>query len=578
MANLIGAKDALNTGRDKLNAAIIDAENARTTSLTAKSTADQALGTSTTTQMQLDNIILENGQSDAEVVQARGDFPLLYKRLDDYSQYRTGITIEYFGARAIEDVPGFDSRSAIQIAIDSVVPELYVPHGKTYEVTLDGQTYEGKGTGIALKLRDNLRIYGGGTIRIKDGQGGNFSIVANVTDSIKNCRIEGITIDGNRDNTNGSNRANMILFGAENCHFQKVTSINSKYVGLMMRGTGGKRNSIKDCYVKDCNYIGIQAQNNEGMQIIGNQVYNVGDNGIDIEGNDSTGGLNNLGFGKQVVVQGNVINGANSGVFLESTGQMIVTGNSVYNTNIAIFINRINSGSYKNIVSNNILINEDGVGETKASNEGVRFNNNVGRSLVTNNFIEGFKYGVRAGSTVSNIVVKDNYFSKILKFLVHIRKETNALIKSSITENFYEQAQVDGFPKTTSPIAEPSYKQDRAFNVSVSPAKLLESNANLRDTYYRTTGSTNNSRSGWGGAYAIYINNETKVYVPNGTIVTGEYLKINGVFYYAHSNTSGEITIRDITDQAAGDYTQTVNGSYTVYVYSTSEYNALLVD
>lgn len=57
----IDATDNLNQGRLKLNAAI-----------------DQA----NTVQGQLDTLIINNGQSDAEVIQGRGTFPLLYNRLD----------------------------------------------------------------------------------------------------------------------------------------------------------------------------------------------------------------------------------------------------------------------------------------------------------------------------------------------------------------------------------------------------------------------------------------------------------------------------------------------------------------
>ena len=57
----IDATDNLNTGRVKLNEAI-----------------DQA----NTVQGQLDTIIIDSGTSDAETIQARGDEPLLYNRLD----------------------------------------------------------------------------------------------------------------------------------------------------------------------------------------------------------------------------------------------------------------------------------------------------------------------------------------------------------------------------------------------------------------------------------------------------------------------------------------------------------------
>ncbi len=89
MAELIQKQDTLNEGREKLNAAITDAEKAKSSSEQANVVSNQAVtiaqsaeSKSDYTQQQLDNIIIESGTSDAETIQARGDYDLLYKRLD----------------------------------------------------------------------------------------------------------------------------------------------------------------------------------------------------------------------------------------------------------------------------------------------------------------------------------------------------------------------------------------------------------------------------------------------------------------------------------------------------------------
>jgi len=115
-----------------------------------------------------------------------------------------------------------DDRLAIQAIIDSGVDAIYIPEG-TFVVSHDGVTYDGKGTGVGLKLRSNLKIYGTGTIKYKGGQGGSFAVLANVDDYIENCHIEGITIDGNKDNLNpNASVSNIVLFGANNCSFKEL--------------------------------------------------------------------------------------------------------------------------------------------------------------------------------------------------------------------------------------------------------------------------------------------------------------------------------------------------------------------
>src|SRR5699024_6415763 len=67
----VDAKEAL----EKVNEMIGIADN-------ALSIANQSKQQSTSTQKQLDDLIIYSGTSDAEVIQARGDEPLLKDRLD----------------------------------------------------------------------------------------------------------------------------------------------------------------------------------------------------------------------------------------------------------------------------------------------------------------------------------------------------------------------------------------------------------------------------------------------------------------------------------------------------------------
>lgn len=64
----------------------------------AVSKANEANSKADQTQQQLDNVILENGNSDAEVVQARGDYDVLYKRFEPLEDVNPSL-------EAIWDVP-----------------------------------------------------------------------------------------------------------------------------------------------------------------------------------------------------------------------------------------------------------------------------------------------------------------------------------------------------------------------------------------------------------------------------------------------------------------------------------------
>lgn len=66
-------------------------EEAKDISSQASQTATEALNRSAVTQQQLDNIILENGNSDPEVTQARGPFDLLYERFEEIEKVLTRL-------------------------------------------------------------------------------------------------------------------------------------------------------------------------------------------------------------------------------------------------------------------------------------------------------------------------------------------------------------------------------------------------------------------------------------------------------------------------------------------------------
>jgi hypothetical protein len=73
--------DKINQSIDQSNQAIDKANSADTKADNAISTANQANTKSDDTQQQLNNIVINNGESDAEVLQARGSYSVLNERL-----------------------------------------------------------------------------------------------------------------------------------------------------------------------------------------------------------------------------------------------------------------------------------------------------------------------------------------------------------------------------------------------------------------------------------------------------------------------------------------------------------------
>jgi hypothetical protein len=85
-------KDSLKTAAPKLNDAIDQSNEAITKATSAEQTANLANTKSDDTQQQLNNIVINNGQSDAEVLQARGTYSVLNERLSATDAQLADIT------------------------------------------------------------------------------------------------------------------------------------------------------------------------------------------------------------------------------------------------------------------------------------------------------------------------------------------------------------------------------------------------------------------------------------------------------------------------------------------------------
>ena len=452
-----------------------------------------------------------------------------------------------------------DDRVAIQNAINSAATEITIPAGYTFVVSLNGSlsTPEG-GTGIGLNLPSNKTLWVLGTIKLKGSTVGNSSAIISNTSAITNAHIYGPgTIDGNRSGTTGTT-INICLFNARDCTVENVTSINSTYGGVWVRNTttGYGPNLIRNCVIKNIGYIGIQAAKaDNGITIDGNRIRDCVDNGIDIEGNNASG---DPGIGRNILVTRNIIIKTGNGLFLESGNGATVSLNLIDSSSAnAIIQNRINSGSFGNKFVSNVLKNTP-------TGYGINFNSYVGDADVVSNTFENFRSSMYFNGGATRVYVGPNTHKNISKYLVEIYTSTNSSVKNVIDRQLYQGSQSGGYPETTSPITNALNNSARAYLTSVTPAYSLESGTAFTGFIRQTTATASNS--GW-GAYSIYFSSETRQWFPTNPPTVGDYVKINNVLFLVYSNpNAGEYVLRSSAG-AAGNYTSTTNGAYSVTDY-----------
>ena len=232
MAELIQKQDTLNEGREKINAAITDAEHAKITADGAETKATQALANSESTQTQLDTIVI-NGDSSVEAAQARVDekgvgHTTLKERIDDgflgvrsqlndtnsqlaqtvnlLRNISVDVTDPQFGAHSITDV-GFETFDSTQAFTDAIAylesiggGKLKVPNGiflANFElpsnITIEGNGV--KNTIIKSVPKSDKDVI----------KGENFDTLTLLTtrvetEGVRFSYIKDLTIDGNKSN------------------------------------------------------------------------------------------------------------------------------------------------------------------------------------------------------------------------------------------------------------------------------------------------------------------------------------------------------------------------------------------
>lgn len=327
---------------------------------------------------------------------------------------------------AVADSPSFDSRAAIQAAVDKanarylstgVIQSVFVPPG-VFWVSARSITNTGETTAngiISVEMKSGVRLFGTGTIKARPnlyGTGAYYRVIGSDRGArISNVILEGITVDGNVSNQVQSVQcSNIVLECAANILVTQVRSIESNGNGIMVRGrypdvcTGIR---ISECFVSNCNTIGIQSSQFSGLVIADNIVDTCKNNCIDIYGD--TGVSGSASNGKHFSITGNVVSNSEiCGIFPETVANGVVSGNSIYNCAEGIHVNRIYS------VPKNISITGNSIyGSTEA---GIWISGDMQGISISDNTISDWSTGaaIRLGTSsgnVSSVYVHGNTFN-----------------------------------------------------------------------------------------------------------------------------------------------------------------------
>lgn len=468
------------------------------------------------------------------------------------------VTANVFGALGDGKT---DDTSAIQSALNAL-PEIHLIAGKKYIVSPQNLTTPEGGVGICLNINSGNRlIMHGATIVQKSGTTGSGAIIGN-TAPVTKVLIQGGAIDGNNANTTG-NMCTVVLWNATDSVIDSVYTQNNRYVGAGFRATtvGVGRNVVRNCTVEGTLYIGIGVSKQDlGIAIIDNIVESATNNAIDIEGNNLAG---DPGKTNRVVVTGNRCLSCASGIFLESDGNAIISGNVVQNFNSAgIYLNRINSGSLTNlIVANQIL---DG-----ANVNGIFISNSSGKTVISDNYFRTLLNSIYCANTADYLSIGKNLHESISGVLLYMPPAANQLVKSRITSQDYIGGRINGVPFTASPLGNTNNYPTRSYRVLASPMFSMDDGTITGTTsdaeYIYATGALI-ANSAWAGAYALYTNGMTLVNLSGAQAPS--YIFINGTLYYLAAYVSGAWQIQNLSKQN-GDYTASVNGAYAWTDYYT---------
>jgi hypothetical protein len=340
----------------------------------------------------------ENDNTGTIILSTINDIEYVYEL-----QFSGPVNVKWFGAR-----DGLDSTSSIQKAIDNH-NVVFIPEGTFllgYQTAYLGETEYGVG---GILLRAGVTLFGSGDksiLKVKPnayGAGALYGLVrSNYTSDIE---IYNIKFDGNKANQVASTQcSNIFLHGMDNVNIHDCFSINAN--GQSIQVVGKATDPIDFLYIENniidtATSIGIQVSHCNNPVVENNIVIGCTNNAIDIYNEDG----DTVVSGKGGSIVGNTTKNSLTGVFIETSSLINVTGNTIENcSSSGIHINRINGVPYNSNVNNNIIS-----GGTRS----IRISGVGSGNLISNNVCTGFTEApiLLYGSSCSGVTIKDNTFS-----------------------------------------------------------------------------------------------------------------------------------------------------------------------
>lgn len=197
-------------------------------------------------QEQINRLIISDGESDAEVIQARGNAPLLKDRLDKTDSQLAQIAVQ------VPSPTGSDDTANIQTAID------YLKEVGGNELFFQKGVY--LSNGLLFSQMNDFKISGyGATVKrnsiLPDNQNNLIEFL-----NCKNVNVEGLTVHGDNEKHGALEKQlhNISLYGCENITLTNAKSMYSICDGVYVNRASGTRHGITFEHPQDSKNIILQ--------------------------------------------------------------------------------------------------------------------------------------------------------------------------------------------------------------------------------------------------------------------------------------------------------------------------------